>query len=107
MDAVGRTHDGTGALRVFIQPRASKNKVCGLHDTALKLAVTAPPVEGKANKAVAIYLAQLFGVGRSNVVLVAGQQSRRKTFSFSTLTEEDLRSRLQALLSPADDGVPK
>ncbi|TFG37104.1 MAG: YggU family protein [Desulfobacterales bacterium] len=66
------------SLDLYIQPKASKNTVCGLHGSELKLAITAPPVDGKANKAVIAYLAELFGVAKSSVIIMSGQQSRHK-----------------------------
>jgi len=95
--AVGRTKDGRATLRVHIQPRSSKNRWCGWHGDCVKLAVTAPPVDGKANKAVANFLAELFGVERGSVELISGQHSRSKVFSFASLDEDELRQRLAKL----------
>jgi uncharacterized protein (TIGR00251 family) len=98
VEPIGRTKEGTPTLRVHIQPRAAKNRVGGLHGNALKLAVTAPPVDGKANKVVAIYLAELFQVSRKNVLLLSGRQSRSKVFGFVSLTQDELQTRLLRLL---------
>lgn len=75
MEAVS---DRSVALALYIQPKSSKNTVCGLHGNELKIALTAPPVEGKANKAVIAYLAKLFGVTKSSVTIISGRQSRHK-----------------------------
>ena len=99
MGLIGRTKEGKPTLRVYIQPRATKNRLCGLHGEALKLAVTAPPVDGKANKEVAVYLAGTFGVSRKSLLLLSGRQSRSKLFCFLSLTEDELRHRLKSLLS--------
>ncbi len=66
------------SLALYIQPKASKNGFCGQHGDELKLAITAPPVDGKANKAVIAYLAKFFGVPKSSVSIKSGQQSRHK-----------------------------
>jgi hypothetical protein len=70
--------DNSVSLDLYIQPKAAKNSVCGLHGDELKLAITAPPVDGKANKAVIAFLAELFGVAKSSVSITSGQQSRHK-----------------------------
>ena len=95
---VGKTRDGRASVSVYLQPRSSKNKICGLHDGALKIAVTAPPVDGKANREAARYLASVLRLPPAHVTLVAGQQSRRKLFCVESLSEEELDARLQALL---------
>ncbi len=98
-DAIGKTKEGNPTLRVYIQPRAAKNRFCGLHGDALKLAVTAPPLDGKANREVVVYLAEILGVSRKSVDLLSGRQSRNKLFCFFSLSETELRERLQRLLS--------
>ena len=65
-------------IRVFVAPRSSANKVMGEHNGAVKIALTAPPVEGAANKALVEFLAKLLGVPRSSVSLVSGETSRQK-----------------------------
>lgn len=63
---------------VFVQPRASRNEVVGLHGDAVKIRLTAPPVEGKANKMCAAFLSKALGVPKSAVEIVAGQTGRTK-----------------------------
>lgn len=70
--------DGQVVLRLHVQPKASKSRIVGLHDGCLKIAVAAPPVEGKANKAVVRFLAEIFGVPARDVVMTSGAQSRKK-----------------------------
>lgn len=81
-------------LRCYIQPRASRNAVAGWHDHALKIALTAPPVEGAANAALIAFLADFFGIPKSAVKLVAGQASRRKTVELAMVSPDDARMRL-------------
>ena len=78
-------------MRVYVQPRASRAKVQGVHDGALKVAITAPPVDGEANAALIKLLAKHFGVARSTVSLVAGERSRNKTVEFRGITVAALR----------------
>ena len=65
-------------LAVHIQPRASKDCIDGLYGDRLKIRITAPPVDNKANAHLVRYLAQLFGVPRNRVTLLSGAQSRAK-----------------------------
>lgn len=79
---------------VRVQPRASRSEVAGLHDRALKLRLTAPPVEGAANAACVDLLAGVLGVPRGQVRIVAGQQGRDKVVEVAGLTVEEAAARL-------------
>ncbi|MDE1156045.1 MAG: DUF167 domain-containing protein [Acidobacteriaceae bacterium] len=76
--AVLRATEGGVMVPVRVHPGARKNAVSGLHDGALKISLTSPPVEGKANAALTEFLAELFGVARREVVLLSGETSRSK-----------------------------
>jgi uncharacterized protein (TIGR00251 family) len=65
-------------IKVYVAPRASANKVVALHNGALKISLTAPPVDGAANKALLEFLAGALGVPRSSLSLVSGHTSRNK-----------------------------
>jgi len=65
-------------LFLCIQPRASRSKLTGIQGEELKVALTAPPVDGAANKACRIFFAKLCNIPRSRVMLVAGETSRHK-----------------------------
>jgi uncharacterized protein (TIGR00251 family) len=80
------------ALRV--QPRASRTAVTGLMGDAVKLAITAPPVDGKANQAVVEYLAELFRVPKSSVVIVSGETGRNKLIAVRGVSAEQVRRAL-------------
>ena len=84
---------------IFVQPRASKNEVVGLHGDAVKIRLTAPPVEGKANKMCAAFLAKSLGLPKSAVEIVAGQTGRTKQVKVACPPEEqaELRRRILAL----------
>ncbi len=69
---------GGTTIRVHVAPRASANKVMGAHDGAVKIALTAPPVEGAANKALVEFLAKVLGVPKGAVQIVSGETSRNK-----------------------------
>ncbi|BDD85734.1 DUF167 domain-containing protein [Desulfofustis limnaeus] len=95
---VGCGKDGSATVRVHVQPRSARSRLCGIHDGRLKLAVNAPPVDGKANRAVAEFLAHVLGVKSSSVTLLSGLQSRKKLFGVASLSEAEVRQRLAGLL---------
>ena len=74
-----REQDGAFVFEILVQPRASRAKIGPVHDGRLKLAVTAPPVDGEANAAVIELLAKQLGIARGAVEIVAGATGRRKT----------------------------
>ena len=89
-------HDSpSGAtFAVRIHPRARKNAITGELGEALKLSLTAPPVEGEANAACIEFFANLLKVPRSSVTIAAGQTSRNKLIAVAGLTAQQLRDRL-------------
>jgi len=70
-------------LSVYVQPRASKNQLCGLIGDELKIRLTSPPVDGAANKLCREFLAELFDVSKSAVEIVSGEASRHKRLRIS------------------------
>ena len=65
-------------LSVRVHPGARKNGATGIHADAVKIALTAPPVDGKANEALIAFLADALGLPRARIVLVSGLTSRAK-----------------------------
>lgn len=66
-------------LQVHLQPGARRTEVCGEHGGRLKIAIAAPPLDGRANEALIRWLAVQLGLPRRQLCLVAGQRSRDKT----------------------------
>lgn len=85
-------------LRVHVQPRASRSELVGWREGSLAVRLTAPPVEGAANKACREFLAETLGVRRADVELLSGDKSREKRFRIQGLDEAELRRRIDALL---------
>ena len=75
----------------IIQPRSSKNEVTGIFHNALKIRLTAPPVDGAANKACIRFFSKLLGVSPSEITIVQGFSSRNKTIEVIGLTEKKFR----------------
>ena len=90
--------DGTVLIRLHVQPKASKSRIVGLHDGCLKISVAAPPVEGKANKAVAKFLADILGVPVRDVNVKSGVQSRRKLVVVKALDASEIRNVVEKIL---------
>jgi uncharacterized protein (TIGR00251 family) len=83
-------------LDVVVAPRASKERVLGAHDGSLKVALTAPPVDGAANAALAAFLAEGLGLPKSAVTLVRGRTSRRKTVLLAGVPVDAVRAFLES-----------
>ncbi len=71
-------------LQLQVQPGASRDEIVGLHGERLRVRITAPPVDGKANRHLVDWLASLFDVPRSNVTLLRGDCGRAKTVRIDT-----------------------
>jgi len=77
---------------ILVQPRASRAKIGPMHDGRVKIAVTAPPVDGEANAAVIELLAKALGVAKSAVSIAAGASGRRKTVHLDGVTREQIEA---------------
>ena len=88
-------------FKVRVQPRAKKNTVVGLLGNALKLKLTAPPVDGAANTMCLKFLAGLLNVPKSTLEIVSGKTGREKMIRLTVLKQEDIApaiARLKALI---------
>lgn len=81
-------------LRLRIQPRASREEVAGVAGDAIRVRLTAPPVDGAANEALIRFLAARLGVPRSAVELVSGRAGRTKLVAIAGLSVEEAARRL-------------
>jgi uncharacterized protein (TIGR00251 family) len=90
-------------LPVRAQPGARKAGAKGEQGGALKLAVTAPPEDGRANAALMELLRELLGLKRSQIELIAGQTSRDKKFLIRGLGRSELVAKLEGVLPQRDD----
>ena len=85
---------------VRIHPHARRNAITGTIGDALKLSLTAPPVEGKANAACLEFLAHLLNLPRSSITIAAGQTSRNKVIRVVGLSASALEARLRHVMTP-------
>ncbi len=87
--------NGKTLLALYIQPQSSKNKFCGLHGDEMKLAITAPPVDGKANKGVIVFLAKFLGVAKGAISIRRGLQSRHKQLLVDGISGDEVREKIE------------
>ena|SRR5437016_10790296 len=83
---------------VKVHPRARKNAITGIVGDALKLALTAPPVEGKANQSVIEFFAEVFEIPRASVTIASGETSRLKILRIAGLSRDAVEQRLAQAL---------
>lgn len=81
-------------FQVKVQPHARKNAITGETGDAIKLAVTAPPVEGRANEACIAFFAELLNVARSSLTIAAGHSSRNKVIHVAGLSAAEVEAQL-------------
>ncbi|MFZ9264447.1 MAG: DUF167 domain-containing protein [Polynucleobacter sp.] len=90
------TKTDTYVLALYCQPGAKKTEVQGEHDGRLKIRLAAPPVEGKANDALILWLSKTLDVNRSAIELLAGDLSRLKRVRVIGITAQAIIQNLQA-----------
>ena len=78
-------------LRLWVQPRARKNRLAGQVQEEWKLHLTAPPVEGKANQACIDFFAKGLDIARSRIRLLSGEKSRHKVLDLDGVSEEEFQ----------------
>jgi len=95
--------DGDGvSLKVLVQPRSSRNQLVGLHGDRLKIQITAPPVDSRANAMVRDLLADVLGIPRQAVEIVRGLTAREKTVHVRGLSLASAQAQLEAAFKKRD-----
>ncbi len=88
-----RTTETGLEVRLHIQPRAKHPGIAGIHNGALKIKVTAPPVDDAANRAVIEFFAALLKIPKSSIQIVSGLKSKDKTLEIKGLSRSDFFAR--------------
>lgn len=88
--------EGT-TVDVYVQPRASRNAIVGIHEGVLKVRLTAPPVDGEANKECLKFLAELFLIPKSQLKIIQGHRSRRKKILIQGIAPQSLEDALKRM----------
>ena len=93
-------------FKVFIQPRSSKNMIAGIYGDAIKIKLTAPPINGAANKMCIKYLEKIINIQRSKIEIISGHTSRTKhilvKYKYNTYSKtefEHLTGLIQSLMN--------
>ncbi len=92
---VFKESNGAVTFAVQVVPRASKNQIVGVVGEAIKIRLTAPPVEGKANAALINFLAETLNVRRAQIEIVTGETSRHKRVRVRGVTAREIENKLK------------
>jgi uncharacterized protein len=84
---------------VHIQPHASRNEVVGFSDNVLRMKITAPPVEGKANQELIKYISKLFDIRKSDISIDKGLTGRNKIVIISGINSEEFQATIQSIIN--------
>jgi len=82
-------------LKVHLQPRALRDGIDGLHGDAVKIRLTAPPLEGKANKALQKFIAKKLNIPSSQVEIIGGRHSRQKLLRITGISRAEVEKALR------------
>lgn len=85
---------GSIEIRIYVQPRSSKNEIAGVHDNAIKIKITSPPLDGAANLLLIKFLSKKLGVSKSRISLISGGKSRNKVVNIEGLSKDEAASLL-------------
>ncbi len=99
MIPIKETADGI-VLQIQVLPRSSQGKLAGCQGDFLKIKLTAPPVEGRANEEAVRFLADVFGIKKDQVRITGGLKAKKKTIAIKGLTKKDAEVVLSARLPP-------
>ncbi|EKD69854.1 MAG: hypothetical protein ACD_46C00713G0005 [uncultured bacterium] len=82
-------------LTIYLQPGSKKSEICGMHDGHIKIKLNAPPVDGKANAALILFLSNLIGIPKSSIELISGQKSRIKRIKITGISQEMIDKKIK------------
>jgi len=84
-------------LQVQVQPNSKRNEILGFDGRILKVKISAPPVDGKANKALIEFLSKFFGIRKSAITIEKGETGKKKTILLEGMTQSQIQERLKNL----------
>ncbi len=99
-DRQGGPKEESATVAVHVLPRASREGVAGFSGDAVRIRLTAPPLEDRANEALVRFLSESLAVPRSRVTIVSGRRGRKKVVRVAGVSREDLFLRLGLQQSP-------
>ncbi|CAN2041553.1 conserved hypothetical protein [Candidatus Magnetomoraceae bacterium gMMP-15] len=86
-------------FKIFVQPRSSKNMIVGLYGDSIKIKLTAPPVDGAANKMCVKFLAKILGMSKSSIKIISGFSSRTKQVLITDFSKDNYHIKKHIILS--------
>jgi len=84
-------------IKVKIVPGSSKNKIIGVYNDSLKIAITDSPVEGKANKKCIAYLAKCFDIAKSKIEIISGQTNKNKFIKIYDINQKEFLDKIEKI----------
>ncbi|HBY57060.1 MAG TPA: YggU family protein [Candidatus Atribacteria bacterium] len=85
-------------IKLKIIPNSSKDKIIGIHNSALKIAIAAPPVEGKANKKCISFLAKYFDIAKSKIEIISGINSKNKLIRINNINPKEFLDKIEKIV---------
>jgi len=106
MSPIIKKPDGV-IVKIYVQPKSSKNEIIGLHDDAIKIRLTAPPVDNAANEMCVKFLAKQFGIPKSSMTIISGYTSRFKQIFIRRATDSGpaLPINIETLLNQIENQI--
>jgi len=105
LDGVFQENADGVMVSVFVLPRSSQCALAGIHDGAMKVKLTKPPVDGAANAECCRFMAKVLGIPKSRIAVARGAASRHKALQISGLTAAEAGERLAEALTVIKDPV--
>jgi len=93
-----KKHNESIIIKVKIIPNSSINKIIGVYNDSIKIAIAAPPVEGKANKKFITYLAKFFKIAKSKIEIVSGENSKNKLIKICDIKQKEFLKKLEKIV---------
>ena len=85
-------------IKSKIVPNSSKDRIMGIHNNALKIAIAAPPVEGKANKKCISFLAKYFDIAKSKIEIISGINSKDKLIKINDINSKEFLDKVKKIV---------
>ena len=81
-------------LSVIVVPRSSRCEIAGIHNNALRIKLTSPPVDNEANVQCCSFIAKQLGIAKRQVVIIRGNTARKKVVKIAGVTESEVRRKM-------------
>ncbi len=85
-------------IKSKIIPNSSKDRIMGIYNNALKIAIAAPPVEGKANKKCISFLAKYFDIAKSKIKIISGINSKGKLIKINDINPKEFFNKIEKIV---------